>query len=520
MKRKKIFLATLAVVLSLGLIGVWGLFFAGKLSISADLSTPATNLVTKTVLPTPKEVVGNNSLANTDIKVDLDIQGLGEDVITNQAIEMVAVLDFTNSMNDKISGTETTKIAALKETFNNLADLFAEKNEGRSAEKGLYLGAVTYNTTAAGTANETDQIRKFDLTTDYDSLKNNIKDLTADGNTDMGVAMQNAQSLFENANLTLDNPKLITILISDGMHNFGIDPTNDNVLNWYRANDVPIYTVGFGQYTGVTDVEDRVDAALDMSDKSDLWCKDKSAPYLVTLPALPGDLPRYYCLAKDINNPGAHKLGYRLNALAIETKGQYFYAPDAATLTAAFDKIFQNVTRTTSAISVVEKFDANYTFDANQTLTVTGPRGALTKVASMDALNALDQYFVKTAENQVTFIISKGTAVKDQVIKIGFNLGAKITDQDTCIDKESYVRWGETFDYETFNVTDADKLHQETLPQYCYNLKTLSPNNPPENPTTPASPLLQTGVNILMLAIISIVLIAAIFYILALIKEK
>jgi hypothetical protein len=532
MKRTKIFLASLVVVLGLGLIGVWGLFFAGKLNILADLVSPQSTTtktgvnVTKIVSPTPQQVVDNGFNSATDtIKVNLDINGLSQDQMIDKPLDMVAVLDFTDSMSYKIGNSQTTKIAALKSTFTNLTNLFAQKNVGRAADKSLQLGVVAYN--GEMTAINNLHTKAFDLTTDYAALNTDVQGLTLGLNTNMGEGLQAGRDLFVNLKTAnpdrYNNSVKVVILLSDGMHNTGIDPTADSVLNYFRQNNLPIYTIGFGTYISPdpTKPEDVVDAASDMSDKSKLWCKDKSAPYLVTIPALSGDLHRYYCLAKDLFNPGSHQLGYRLNALAIETRSQYFNAPDAATLDQAFQNIFKDTVLTKkSSIEVNENFDAGYSF-VTDSLIVSGPRGALTAASNAENFFTdnvgLDKYFVQSDTGGIKIWVSKGTANNGEKITASFNLKSNLTDQDSCIDKTSNVKWGD-IDTASKSILDSGKLAQEDLPQYCYNLKVVSPNNPSQENLI--SPLLATGVNILMLAIISIVLIAAIFYILALIKEK
>lgn len=550
MRKKKIFLSGLVILFGLFLLGVWGLFFAGKLSILADFVSPDQEVTTsdkqvvKIVSPTPQEVVENGFNSGKDkINVVLDINGLSISETVNQPIDMVAVLDYTKSMNSPapagskcLSDTEDgTKLDCAKKAFGTLVNSFVANNANRIDANELRLGLVTFNANFEGSAQNacsdpTGGIKTWNLTKQVDNslvtvdLPTGIKNLGTCWGTNTGRAMQRAAEIFaaakESDSARYERSKKVVILMTDGELNVGIDPTNNNAFNPFKVNDISIYTIGFGLADDPNQVVVDGIPPLNFTDEGSfdnyLWCSD-SAENLVTK-TINGKIFKY-CLAKTNNEPNPK--GLRLNALPMEAGGKYFYAPDSSTLNQSFEEVFAAVALTRqTAIEINENFDANYSYVDNS-LTVSGPRGDLDLVSEEDFFKdnvGVDKYFFKVEPGSMKVWISKGSAVNGEKIKVAFDLNANITDVDSSIDVASNVKWGD-IDKVSKNILDKGRLAQEDLPQYIYNLKVINPNNP-NVPSSWSGPLLQTGVSVILLLIISIALVAAIAYILALIKEK
>ena len=177
------------------------------------------------------------------------------------------------------------------------------------------------------------------------------------------------------------------------------------------------------------------------------------------------------------------------------------------------------LTSSSQAMEISESYDSNYSFDKNQEISIQGPEGNLFLADDINQLDEPNRYFVQKQENTVKFLISQGTINAGEQLNLSFYLGANVSTSDTCIDKNSYVKWGQ-FDLETAAVS-GDGVDKEDLPKYCYNLTSVSSQNP--QPTSGVSSLggslLQTGISILLLLIITLVLVASVLYIIALAKE-
>jgi hypothetical protein len=533
------------------LIGAWVLFFTGKLSILADLVSPPPQippeekLVKKTVSPTPTDVVKNGFDSSKDrIRVDLEIPGLSEDITIINPANIALVADVSGSMNRE-DGSGTKKIEGVKKALKNMVAWVTEQNSLRPEDKQIKLSLVIYTTAIEEDAktvfnfnnknfgSPNDSCGRYDL---CDSLYGAINALYPNGSTPIGKGLQKVISNFEalkSSDSSSNNAVNVVILYTDGRHNNDIDPTHNSVLNYFRNNKIPIFTIGYGTNSTTDQIDGAPPQTVTKADLDNICGSDN-----VVSKEIAGKTV-YYCLVRGgvasphrnctgfwnmtNDNPWPNCVTLRLNALAYETGGNYYYSPDAEKLNTDLLDILKSITLTkTSAIEISENFDANYSYVDNS-LVVSGPRGALTLVPKADDFFTdeveVDKYFMQKTENGFKIWISSGTVLKDEKLKVSFELKANIGDKDTCIDKQSYVKWG-AIDLNTRAISDESKVGQEYLSTYCYNLKSVSQSNPPAPQQTQPNLLLQTGTRIIVLFIISIVLIVSIIYIVALLKEE
>ncbi|MDD3774006.1 MAG: VWA domain-containing protein, partial [Patescibacteria group bacterium] len=235
--------------------------------------------VTKIVNPEPTTtpIVPGQSLA-----VQLNITGIGSESIISQPIDIVTVIDLSRSMND-VDASGQAKLKSVKKTLNNLIDLIAQSNDQRSEENKIRLGLVSFGCGAWGVSGFCDpgkmtETKKWnDFSLDPAVLKESVESLTVanyDRNyTNMGDGLllaggggkysgdgknydfdgMLAQSKANESDRYLKSQK-ITILLSDGVQNGNIDATNKQVLDFYRNEKIPIYTIGYG-LAGVTEVD-------------------------------------------------------------------------------------------------------------------------------------------------------------------------------------------------------------------------------------------------------------------------
>lgn len=397
-KTSRIIVLFLSLILALSSSSVLSMTPPPASRIGLLASPPAPVLVTKTATPDNQlgtdPATGSPIIAkDSKVTVDIDIGGRNLPVIYTKPVNIVLVADVTGSMSMNDASGQP-KITGVKNALNNLVGWVAGQNSIRPADKQLKLALVIYSDRISGGATTTFNFStNFGSSTDpacaqnalCSSLYGAIKALYANGGTPIGKGLLKARDNFEA--LKASDPNFndalnATILYTDGSHNTDIDPTHNNVLDYFRTNKIPIFTIGYG----LTSVSDPIDGHEPQpAGPSNLVCNNTS--YLVQK-TLPSGQIVYYCLVrngvtsplKDCGgvysenslNPWPNCVALRLNALAYETGGEYYYSPDAESLVDTLLDIIQTISNNSYAIYITEYYDWEYLY-FNNDLKVTMP---------------------------------------------------------------------------------------------------------------------------------------------------
>jgi Mg-chelatase subunit ChlD len=166
------------------------------------------------------------------------LTGYAEEIVPEkEQIEIIFVIDSSGSMktNDR-SGIGIDMVQAFIDTMQT---------------QGIRIGYVAYNNEilsySAPETIETTEKRK--------RLKDQISSITYSGDTDIGLGVSHACELFSEK----ENTRRIMVLISDGETDLSAGSPRteaqssqelDYCMNWCRDENIPIYTIAFGQYDG------------------------------------------------------------------------------------------------------------------------------------------------------------------------------------------------------------------------------------------------------------------------------
>ena len=183
---------------------------------------------------------------NRIYKINLNAETTGrEGDVEAQGASVVMVLDASDSMNDSIANTNTSKLVALK----NAANTFIDTLKSKSPESEIAI--IWYSGHEGNNEKLTDvlEFRKLNTDAGVTELREKIKNKQADGGTPMGVALETAKAQL----LEAHHENKYVVFMTDGLpgHN-----SNDN-WNCMVANNAvnnanfikeqaTLYTVGVG----------------------------------------------------------------------------------------------------------------------------------------------------------------------------------------------------------------------------------------------------------------------------------
>jgi Mg-chelatase subunit ChlD len=222
-------------------------------------------------------------------------------VCSTVASDTMVVIDKSGSMNDRITGT-TTKIAAAKSAATNFINILA-------AETKNTLGFVSFETTA--TLNNT-------LTTDYNAVKTQINNISANGDTCIQCAILKANQ--EIASHGRSNAKKVVVLLTDGIAN--------------RIEG------GSGKVSQTTAEQKAIEAAQ--------AGKTANGTVFFTIG-----------LGNDINSTFLKKL-------ATDTGGQYYASPTTDQLNSIYQQISQVLAKGSISGTVFNDANNNHAFDTGE----------------------------------------------------------------------------------------------------------------------------------------------------------
>jgi DNA-binding XRE family transcriptional regulator len=155
-----------------------------------------------------------------------------EDVI----LDIILIVDRSGSMRDTIQGDENNKIYYAKLAASNFVDALNSTTD--------QVGLVSFSTFS-----ELDST----FTNDFDFVKNKIDGLSANGWTDIGAGLNDANQEFEY--VARYNSSWVIILLSDGKTNtYEGDPSEPELSREYALNQselahdmgIKVYTIGLG----------------------------------------------------------------------------------------------------------------------------------------------------------------------------------------------------------------------------------------------------------------------------------
>lgn len=183
---------------------------------------------------------------NRIYKINLNAETTGrEGDVEAQGASVVMVLDASDSMNDSIANTNTSKLVALQNAANTFIDTLKSKSPESEIAIIWYSGSEGGNTSITNS-----KFKQLNNNEDVSSLKRTIDNKDASGGTPMGVALATARNQLSSAK---HEKNKYVVFMTDGL------PGHNNNDNWNcmvannavnNANSIKeqatLYTVGVG----------------------------------------------------------------------------------------------------------------------------------------------------------------------------------------------------------------------------------------------------------------------------------
>ena len=183
---------------------------------------------------------------NRIYKINLNAKTTGrEGDVEAQGASVVMVLDASDSMNDSIANTNTSKLVALQNAANTFIDTLKSKSPESEIAIIWYSGSEGGNTSITNS-----KFKQLNNNEDVSSLKRTIDNKDASGGTPMGVALATARNQLSSAK---HEKNKYVVFMTDGL------PGHNNNDNWNcmvannavnNANSIKeqatLYTVGVG----------------------------------------------------------------------------------------------------------------------------------------------------------------------------------------------------------------------------------------------------------------------------------
>lgn len=183
---------------------------------------------------------------NRIYKINLNAETTGrEGDVEAQGASVVMVLDASDSMNDSIANTNTSKLVALQNAANTFIDTLKSKSPESEIAIIWYSGSEGGNTSITNS-----KFKQLNNNEDVSSLKRTIDNKYASGGTPMGVALATARNQLSSAK---HEKNKYVVFMTDGL------PGHNNNDNWNcmvannavnNANSIKeqatLYTVGVG----------------------------------------------------------------------------------------------------------------------------------------------------------------------------------------------------------------------------------------------------------------------------------
>lgn len=183
---------------------------------------------------------------NRIYKINLNAETTGrEGDVEAQGASVVMVLDASDSMNDSIANTNTSKLVALQNAANTFIDTLKSKSPESEIAIIWYSGSEGGNTSITNS-----KFKQLNNNEDVSSLKRTIYNKDASGGTPMGVALATARNQLSSAK---HEKNKYVVFMTDGL------PGHNNNDNWNcmvannavnNANSIKeqatLYTVGVG----------------------------------------------------------------------------------------------------------------------------------------------------------------------------------------------------------------------------------------------------------------------------------
>lgn len=183
---------------------------------------------------------------NRIYKINLNAETTGrEGDVEAQGASVVMVLDASDSMNDSIANTNTSKLVALQNAANTFIDTLKSKSPESEIAIIWYSGSEGGNTSITNS-----KFKQLNNNEDVSSLKRTIDNKDASGGTSMGVALATARNQLSSAK---HEKNKYVVFMTDGL------PGHNNNDNWNcmvannavnNANSIKeqatLYTVGVG----------------------------------------------------------------------------------------------------------------------------------------------------------------------------------------------------------------------------------------------------------------------------------
>lgn len=183
---------------------------------------------------------------NRIYKINLNAETTGrEGDVEAQGASVVMVLDASDSMNDSIANTNTSKLVALQNAANTFIDTLKSKSPESEIAIIWYSGSEGGNTSITNS-----EFKQLNNNEDVSSLKRTIDNKDASGGTPMGVALATARNQLSSAK---HEKNKYVVFMTDGLlghnnnDNWNCMVANNAVNN---ANSIKeqatLYTVGVG----------------------------------------------------------------------------------------------------------------------------------------------------------------------------------------------------------------------------------------------------------------------------------
>lgn len=182
---------------------------------------------------------------NRIYKINLNAETTGrEGDVEAQGASVVMVLDASDSMNDSIANTNTSKLVALQNAANTFIDTLKSKSPESEIAIIWYSGSEGGNTSITNS-----KFKQLNNNEDVSSLKRTIDNKDASGGTPMGVALATARNQLSSAK---HEKNKYVVFMTDGLpghnnNNWNCMVANNAVNN---ANSIKeqatLYTVGVG----------------------------------------------------------------------------------------------------------------------------------------------------------------------------------------------------------------------------------------------------------------------------------
>lgn len=188
---------------------------------------------------------------NRIYKINLNAETTGrEGDVEAQGASVVMVLDASKSMNENISNTNTSKLAALKNAANTFIDTLKSKSPESEIAIIWYSGSEGSSTSITNSG-----FKKLNVDKDVSSLKSTIDGKTkgSDG-TPMGVALETARNQLSLSDAKHEKNKYVVFMTdglpgySEGSDNWNCMVANNAVNNakLIKNDATTLYTVGVG----------------------------------------------------------------------------------------------------------------------------------------------------------------------------------------------------------------------------------------------------------------------------------